>query len=178
MIALGAIAVLASSAYASGKHKVSVPAGVPTPAMETPRPKRKPLSFTLTDLNGRAVKLSRWHGHPVIMDFWATWCPPCRKEVPELNALYKKYRHRGLVVLGVSVDKVQGDGLKSVRPFTREFKVEYPILMADDAMVEAMDLDNIPTVLFINRRGETVSRLEGRGKSGELSEAAKTLFRD
>jgi thiol-disulfide isomerase/thioredoxin len=179
LLAILAIGLLTSPAYASGKHKVTVPEGVPTPpVMETTKPKRRPLSFTLTDLNGRAVKLSKWHGHPVVMDFWATWCPPCRKEVPELNALYKKYRNRGLVVLGVSVDKVQGDGVKSVRPFTREFKVEYPILMADDAMVEAMDLDNLPTVLFINRKGETVSRMEGRGKSGELTEAAKTLFRD
>jgi len=136
------------------------------------------LSFTLTDLDGRAVKLSKWRGHPLIVDFWATWCPPCRKEVPELNAIYKKYRRRGLVVLGVSVDKVQGDGVKSVLPFAREFKVSYPILMADDALVEAMDLDNIPTTLFINRKGETVARLEGRGKSGELTAAAKNLFRD
>jgi thiol-disulfide isomerase/thioredoxin len=112
------------------------------------------------------------------VDFWATWCPPCCKEVPELNAIYKKYRARGLVVVGVSVDKVQGDGVKSVRPFAREFKVNYPILMADDAVVEAMDLDNIPTTLFIDRKGKTIARLEGREKSGELAQAAKTLFRD
>jgi thiol-disulfide isomerase/thioredoxin len=169
---------LASPSYASGKKKAVVPAGVPTPSAEAPKPKRKPLSFTVTDLDGHPVKLSKWRGHPVIMDFWATWCPPCRKEVPELNAIYNRYRKRGLVVVGMSVDKVQGDGVKSVRPFTREFKITYPILMADDAMVEALDLDNLPTVLFINRKGETISRLEGRGKSGELSEAAKTLFRN
>jgi thiol-disulfide isomerase/thioredoxin len=180
LIGLGAIfiaGVLASPSYASGKKKAVVPAGVPTPSAEAPKPKRKPLSFTVTDLDGHPVKLSKWRG-PVIMDFWATWCPPCRKEVPELNAIYNRYRKRGLVVVGMSVDKVQGDGVKSVRPFTREFKITYPILMADDAMVEALDLDNLPTVLFINRKGETISRLEGRGKSGELSEAAKTLFRN
>ncbi len=179
LLAVLAIGLLASPGYASAKHKVTVPSGVPTPPLaEAPKPKRKPLSFVVTDLEGRPVKLSKWHGHPVIMDFWATWCPPCRKEVPELNAIYDRYRRRGLVVIGVSVDKVQGDGVKSVRPFTKEFKVEYPIVMADDAMVEAMDLDNIPTVLFINRKGETVTRLEGRGKSGELSQGAKNLFRD
>lgn len=155
------------------------PAGVPTPAFQAPaKPKRKLLSFTLTDLNGRPVKLAAWRGRPLIVDFWATWCPPCRKEVPELNAIYKKYRKRGLAVLGVSVDKVQGDGVKSVRPFVKEFKVSYPVLMADDALLEALDLDNIPTTLFINRKGETVARLEGRGKSGELTAAAKNLFRD
>lgn len=75
---------------------------------------------------------------------------------------------------------MQAEELKkqSVRPFVKEFKVSYPILMADDALLEALDLDNIPTTLFINRKGETIARLEGRGKSGELSTAAKNLFRD
>ncbi len=80
------------------------------------------------------------------------------------------------MVLGVSVDKVQGDGVKSVRPFAQEFKISYPILMADDAVVDALDLDNIPTTLFFNRKGKLVARLEGRGKSGELAAAAKGLF--
>ncbi len=175
-----AAGLLVSPSYAAGKKTAgAAPAGVPTPAAQAPaKPQCKLLSFTLTDLNGRRVKLSAWRGHLLVVDFWATWCPPCRKEVPELNAIYKKYRARGLVVVGVSVDKVQGDGVKSVRPFAREFKVNYPILMADDALVEAMDLDNIPTTLFINRKGKTVARLEGRGKSGELAQAAKTLFRN
>jgi thiol-disulfide isomerase/thioredoxin len=180
VLAVLATALLVSPGYAGGKKTAGpAAAGGPTPAPEAPaKPKRKLLSLTLTDLNGRSVKLSTWRGHPLIVDFWATWCPPCRKEVPELNAIYKKYRARGLVVVGVSVDKVQGDGVKSVRPFAREFKVNYPILMADDAVVEAMDLDNIPTTLFIDRKGKTIARLEGRGKSGELAQAAKTLFRD
>jgi thiol-disulfide isomerase/thioredoxin len=178
VVAILTAGLLASPSYASGKKKALVPSGVPTPQPQAPKPTRKPLSFTVTDLEGHHVKLAKWRGHPVIMDFWATWCPPCRKEVPELNAIYNRYRKRGLVVVGVSVDKVQGDGVKSVRPFAREFKIIYPILMADDAMLEALDLDSLPTVLFINRKGETVTRLEGRGRSGELSEAAKTLFHD
>ena len=174
-----ATGLLVSPVYAGKKTAGAAPSGAPTPAAQPQaKPQRKLLSFTLMDLNGHRVKLSTWRGHPLVVDFWATWCPPCRKEVPELNAIYKKYRTRGLVVVGVSVDKVQGDGVKSVRPFTKEFKVSYPILMADDALVEAMDLDNIPTTLFIDRKGKTVVRLEGRGKSGELAQAAKTLFRD
>jgi thiol-disulfide isomerase/thioredoxin len=142
------------------------------------QPKAANLNFVLKDSSGKDFDLASQKGKVIVLDFWATWCPPCRKEVPELNAIYKKYRARGLVVVGVSVDKVQGDGVKSVRPFAREFKVNYPILMADDALVEAMDLDNIPTTLFIDRKGKTIARLEGRGKSGELAQAAKTLFRD
>jgi thiol-disulfide isomerase/thioredoxin len=178
LAAVVAAALLVSPVYASAKKTAAAKA---TPAASSPqpaKPKRKLMSFTLTDLSGHPVKLSQWRGHRLIVDFWATWCPPCQKEVPELNAIYRKYRARGLVVVGVSVDKVQGDGVKSVRPFAKENKISYPVLMADDALVEAMDLDNIPTTLFINRKGETVTRLEGRGKYGELSTAAKTLFKD
>ncbi len=177
-LAAAAANLLVSPCFAGSKKTHASTPVAPVAATDAAKPKRNPLSFTLTDLDGHRVKLSKWRGHPVILDFWATWCPPCRKEVPELNALYRKYRARGLVVVGVSVDKVQGDGVKSVRPFAQEFKVSYPILMADDAMVEAIDLDNIPTTLFIDRKGATVARLEGRGKSGELAQAAKTLFRD
>ena len=122
LAAILAAGLLVSPSYAGGKKTAGTEvAGVPTPAPRVPKPQRKLLSFTLTDLNGRRVKLSTWHGHPLVVDFWATWCPPCRKEVPELNAIYKKYRSRGLVVVGVSVDTVQGDGVKSVRPFAKEF---------------------------------------------------------
>jgi thiol-disulfide isomerase/thioredoxin len=169
--------VKSTSTASSGVPGVSVPDGVPTPVLENAsKPKRELFSFILEDLAGRPVKLSKWQGHPLIVDFWATWCPPCRKEIPELNAIYKKYRSQGLVVLGLSVDKVQGDGVKSVRPFAHEFKITYPILMADDSVVDATEVDNLPTNLFFNRKGEQVSRLEGRGKSGELFEAVKVLF--
>src|SRR5260370_28773816 len=135
-LAIGLAALVAAASLSpciSGENRIIAPAGVPTPALEpAAKPKRKLLSFTLADLHGRRVKLSAWHGHPLIVDFWATWCPPCRKEVPELNAIYKKYRSKGLVVLCLSVDKVQGDGVKSVRPFAQEFAISYPILMANE----------------------------------------------
>jgi thiol-disulfide isomerase/thioredoxin len=178
LAAIFAAGFLASSSYAGTKKS---PAAAPTPAASSPqpaKPKRKLMSFTLTDLTGHPVKLSKWHGRRLVVDFWATWCPPCQKEVPELNAIYRKYRARGLIVLGVSVDKVQGDGIKSVVPFAKENKIGYPILMADEALVDAVDIDNLPTTLFINTKGQTVARLEGRGKYGELSAAARTLFHD
>ncbi len=166
-IAASVAAMLAVSSSRGDDNKIIVPAGVPAPVLDSSaKPKRKLLSFTLADLDGRPVKLAAWHGRPLIVDFWATWCPPCRKEIPELNTIYKKYRSKGLVVLGVSVDKVQGDGVKSVRPFAQEFKISYPILMADDEVVDALDLDNIPTTLFFNRKGKLIARLEGRGEVG------------
>jgi len=177
-LAASVVAMLGASSTPGAEDKVVIPPGVPAPSLDVKaKPKRKLFSFTLADLDGHPVKLASWHGRPLIVDFWATWCPPCRKEIPELNNIYQRYRASGLMVLGVSVDKVQGDGVKSVRPFAQEFKISYPILMADDEVVDALDLDNIPTTLFFNRKGELVARLEGRGKSGELAAAAQMLLR-
>ena len=80
------------------------------------------------------TKLSQYRGHPVVIDFWATWCAPCRHQIPELKKLYSKYHQsRGLVVLGIACDTVQGDGVESVRPFVKEFDISYPILLAETA---------------------------------------------
>jgi cytochrome c biogenesis protein CcmG, thiol:disulfide interchange protein DsbE len=178
-LACGLGLVLAIAPCRGGESKSVAPVGIPTPVLDTaPKNPRKLFTFRLADLKGRQVDLSTLKGHPLVVDFWATWCPPCRKEIPELNAIYKKYRSRGLVVLGLSVDIIQGDGVKSVRPFARELKIGYPILMADDAVVDALDVDNLPTTLFFNRKGELISRLEGAGKRGELAEAVKGLFSD
>src|SRR5262249_47771561 len=79
-----------------------------------------PLDFSLRDLQGHELKLSQFRGHPVVVDFWATWCPPCRHQIPELKKLYAKYHQsKGLMVVGVACDTIQGDGLQSVAPFVK-----------------------------------------------------------
>lgn len=113
----------------------------------------------------------------MIVDFWATWCPPCRKEIPELNEIYRRYQSKGLVILGVSLDSVQGDGLEAVAPFIKEFKILYPIAMADDALVEKLALDAVPTALLVGRDGRLLARIEGAGRQGELTQAAEELLK-
>ena len=82
------------------------------------------VDFTLRDLDGHLTKLSQYRGHPVVVDFWATWCPPCRHQIPELKKLYTRYhRTRGLVVLGIACDTVQGEGARTVRTFVKEFYI-------------------------------------------------------
>ena len=137
----------------------------------------EPIDFSVTDLAGKTVHLKDWRGHPVIVDFWATWCPPCRKEIPELNEIYNRYRADGLIMLGVSMDEVQGEGRKVVPPFIEEFKIAYPIAIGDEALVDKLELNSIPTALFVARDGKIFSRIEGAGPRGELAKTAADLVK-
>ncbi len=135
------------------------------------------LNFTTQSLSGGKIHLSQFRGHPVIVDFWATWCAPCRRQIPELNQLYKKYnKTRGLVVLGISCDMIDGKGLQSVEPFVEELQIDYPIALADQALVDSLGVEAIPTTLFVGPDGKVVSRIVGAGRSGEISENTMLLM--
>jgi len=87
--------------------------------------------FTLNDINGKKVNLSEFKGKAVLLNFWATWCGPCRAEMPSLNNLYNEYKDKDFVVLAVSVDTSE----KPVKSFARELKLTFPILMDKDKAV-------------------------------------------
>ena len=149
--------------------------------LDTPKAASSPvdegLEFSAPGLDGKNIELSSYRGHPVIVDFWATWCGPCRKQIPELVALYKKYnRSRGLVIIGVSCDLIQGDGAKAVAPFVEEFGINYPIALADERLVDNMGVEAIPTTLFVGRDGKLVSRIVGAGHAGEITSSARRLL--
>jgi cytochrome c biogenesis protein CcmG/thiol:disulfide interchange protein DsbE len=138
----------------------------------------KPVDFELPDLDGKPMRLSQFRGHPVIVDFWATWCPPCRKQIPELNQLYSRFhKTRGLVIIGVACDTIQGDGIREVAPFVRKFRIIYPILLASEPVVNTLGVEAIPTTLFIAPDGRLVQKVMGAGKPGELSESAEALMK-
>ena len=125
----------------------------PQPARGTARP------FAVRTLDGRTMRLSELRGRPVVLDFWATWCTPCRASMPHLSAMQGRYGTRGLVVLGLSVD----DGTpQAVRRFADRLQVRFPVAMASEGMLDDYGpIRSIPTTIFIDRRGRIVRRVVG-----------------
>lgn len=120
--------------------------------------------FILKDLEGRDVRLSDLRGHPVLINFWATWCPPCRFEMPALEAVYREYKDEGLVILGVNTgERVRGADLQNrVRQFVQQFGLTFPIVLdADDSVATLYRLRAYPTTYFISSDGTIVDMRRG-----------------
>jgi len=116
--------------------------------------KRERADFTLKDLTGKAWMLSELRGKVVLVNFWATWCPPCRKEMPDLEALYERFGPQGLVILGISDEEAA-----KVEPFIRERKVTFPVLLDPGREVnEAFVVEGIPKSFVYDRVGKLVAQ--------------------
>lgn len=128
------------------------------PAPMTPAARPAP-AWTLTDLDGQEVSSERFKGKVVVLDFWATWCGPCVEEIPGYIALQKKYGTRGLVVIGVSLDR---KGPAHVKQFAQANGMNYQLLMGDEAVVEAFGgFQAIPTTFLISREGRILNEKTG-----------------
>ncbi len=129
--------------------------------------------FKLQDLDGKTVKLSDFKGKPVLIDFWATWCPPCRAAIPEIEKLHKNYGRKGLVVLGISSDQGGWDAVKS---FVVEYGITYRILKGTDDIFDSYQVRTIPMVVLLNKEGRIVKRYLGFGGEDELEKDVKALL--
>ena len=117
-----------------------------------------PPPIDLPDLAGNNVTLADFEGKVVIIDLWATWCPPCRQEIPFLVELYEDLKDEGLVVVGVGLDDGGADAL---RPFAEQNGVTYPILVGNRGVGSAYGVTGIPTSFFIGRNGRIASKHVG-----------------
>jgi peroxiredoxin len=141
-------------------------------ALEADDENREKADFTLIDLQGKAWRLHDLQGKVVLVNFWATWCPPCRKEMPDLEALYTEFRDRGFVVLAISDEEVA-----KVAPFIAERKISYPVLLDPGRKVnDLFKVEGIPKSFVYNRQGKLVAQsIDMRTRSqflGMLAEAA------
>jgi len=137
--------------------------------------------FTLKDLDGKDVSLGQYKGKVVLINFWATWCDPCRIEIPWLIEMQQKYGDKGFTVLGVAMDE---EGKSEVAPFVakerfnvngQKLPMSYPVLLGNDAMADKFGgLLGYPTSILISRDGKQIKRITGLISYEEISKAVES----
>jgi peroxiredoxin len=133
------------------------------------------LDFTVKDMNGATVRLADYKGKVVLLNYWATWCGPCKVEIPDLVALQDRYRDKGFVVLGVSQD----DDPETLRKFASAFKMNYPVLVGRDQadLLDAQGpLWGLPTSYLIGRDGIVCTRHLGPATLEQFEREVKALL--
>ena len=144
-----------------------------SPLKDKPAP-----AFSLEDLNGKKVSLASYKGKAVLLNFWATWCAPCKVETPWIVALRNKYASQGFEVLGISTE---GEDLKpddkaghakdkaAIEKFVQEMKVPYPMLVDGDTISKPYGgLDSLPTTFYVDRKGTVVAAQVGMSTQSEM----------
>lgn len=135
-------------------------------------PKEKAIDFKLKDLNGKSVSLSDFKGKKVLLNFWATWCPPCRAEMPDIEKLYLENKDSDLVILAVNL----GEDTQTVKSFIDKNKYNFNILLdSDQAVAIKYNIVSIPTSFFIDKEGNIVSKKVGAMSIKEMRDNVNLL---
>jgi thiol-disulfide isomerase/thioredoxin len=133
------------------------------------------LDFVFKDINNRNASLSNFKGKVIILDFWATWCVPCKAEIPGFIALQQKYAARGLQVIGLSVD----DSLPTAKKYADQMKMNYPVLLAEgkeDILMAYDPIPSIPVSVVIGRDGKICSKHLGIASMDVFEQEIASLF--
>lgn len=121
--------------------------------------KEKAPAFSLKNLSGKEESLKDYRGKVLLLNFWATWCPPCREEMPALESLYRTLKDQGFVVLGISSDAF---GERAVKPFVEEFGLTFPMLLDQNLKITHLYRVNYrPTSYLVDRQGNLITRVVG-----------------
>ena len=129
--------------------------------------------FVLKDHNDAPVQLAQYKGKVVILNFWATWCGPCKQEIPAFVELYDQYKDKGLVILGVSID----DTVDQLRPFMQQYHMQYPVLQLTPDVEDAYGpFYGVPTTFFIARDGTICRRHMGPATKQQFEQEIKALL--
>lgn len=136
--------------------------------------RKKAPDFELKDSQGQVVRLSDYAGRVILLDFWATWCVPCKSSMPWFDELSKKYQVAGLTVLGVSIDS---EGWDAVKPFLDKIRITYPIVVATQRVTYLYgDVDTVPLAFFIDRNQRVAAIHLGEASRKEFENTIKVLL--
>ena len=165
-VALAAIIAMSASSIFSCNSGVKTSSKVVLPGAEVPDSASKsvPPDFEIKTLEGRAFKLSDYRGKVLVVDFWATWCPPCRQEVPQLVRIANDNRARGVEVIGLHIDDRGRSTRDDIKRFIDRYDISYTVGMASDDMFIAYlgrEEDAIPQTLVFDRKGQGVAHFVG-----------------
>ena len=162
--------------FESDEPKAAASGSGDAPAFCDARRKPAQLDFTVKDMEGRDVKLANYAGNVILLNFWATWCGPCKAEIPGFVDLYSEYRDKGFVVLGISTD----DSPKQLQSFARQYEMNYPVLVGNgrsDIMDDAYGpLWGIPVSYLIAKDGTICKRYPGLVHKDQLERELKGLL--
>jgi thiol-disulfide isomerase/thioredoxin len=168
-VALTTLTMTVSTRWGSRSAKGPADAGCRADA------KTANLDFTMKGMDGKDSRLSDYQGKVILLNFWATWCGPCKYEIPILVELQERYRGDGLQVIGVSVD----DTLEKLEPFVRRFNMNYPVLLGlghDDVQDTYGPLYTVPISVVISRDGRICSKHMGLPENQTQASAVKEIF--
>lgn len=169
------VAVIVAALSAVGLYTVNryyiVPAGAKTAAENEAHPLAP--QFTVEGIFGRKISLAQYRGKVVILDFWATWCGPCRLEIPGFVKLQNRYGSRGLQIIGISMD----DSVQPVLAFYKQFHLDYPVAIGNDKLAELYGgIVGIPTTFLIGRDGHIYDKLAGVVDESQWAAEIKRLL--
>ena len=126
------------------------------PALMLGQSTSKAPNFNLKTADGKTIELKKLQGKVVVVNFWATWCGPCKAEIPGFLEVYKQYKSKGLEIVGISLDQ---DGWKPVKPFVEHYRITYPVVVGDSRLADAYGgIDAIPTTFVIDKKGNISTR--------------------
>ncbi|OQX50838.1 MAG: hypothetical protein B5M53_11730 [Candidatus Cloacimonas sp. 4484_209] len=162
-----------SPQQSKNKEQLKVETNVQTQETTKNNERKQAIDFTLTDLNGKQRTLSEQKGKVVLVDFWATWCPPCKVEIPYLKKLYAAYKDQGFSVWGVGLDKEE-----KLRQFVKEYDIEYPTLLGTRTVAQQYDVQGIPTSVLFDKNNRIAYHHVGfaPGMEKELEKEIKELL--
>lgn len=137
-----------------------------------PRPGQPAPNFKVITTSGQPVSLDNYRGHVLVVDFFATWCQPCRQSIPHLVEMNRKYGKQGLQILGLSADE---DGERAVKTFATEYHINYPLALAGDDATVDFGVRSVPVMFVIDKKGNIAEVY--RGFSDEMGHAMEKLVK-